>query len=477
MKRLPLRWRIPALYALILLVVLAGGGALLYAQQERFLYDDMASRLREQAGPVIDRRLAVDGPGGRGPGQDPRRDPQRQREALAGLADDLAARDIGAALYSPDATLIATSTRGLTLPAPGAIVLARAARAVEGPFISRSASGGVMWLLLPVRGTPGEPVLAVAQLGSDLAPIDSALRTLALALLLGIAAVLVVTAALGVTATRRALRPLERVVTASDRIAAGNLGERVGLRGEDEIGRLGASFDGMVSRLEDSFAAQKRFVADAAHELRTPLTVLSGSIDLLKMGVAEGDPETAERLLNNLDVEVARVIRLTNDLLILSALDAQPAVTLKPTDLSALLGDLADRYAPALSAHVFRADIAHRLRVRADDDRLRQVFINLLDNARKHTPAGKAIRLKAWVEAGQVRVEVRDEGAGIAPEALPHIFDRFYRVDDARARAQGGSGLGLAIARAIVDAHGGTLTATSAVGVGSAFCAILPAIP
>jgi len=135
---------------------------------------------------------------------------------------------------------------------------------------------------------------------------------------------------------------------------------------------------------------------------------------------------------------------------------------------------VAERYEPALADHVFTINIAAGLRARVDEDRLRQVVVNLLDNARKHTPAGKGIALRAATEDDQVRVEVRDEGAGISPEALPHVFDRFYRADDARARAQGGSGLGLAIARAIAEAHHGTLTAASVLGAGSAFVLRLP---
>ena len=475
MNRLPLRWLIPVLYGAILLAVLGGGGALLYAQQQRFLYDDTAARLRDQARPIIDRRLAADSPGGPRGGQGPgNRDPLRQRDSLAALADDLASRDIGAALYAPDATVIATSTRGLALPTPNALALASASRGVEGPFVSRDAADGQMWVLIPVRGQPNEPVIAIAQLGADLAPIDSALRTLAITLLLGIGGVLVVVTALGVTATRRALRPLERVIAASRHIAAGDLSQRVGSEGPAEIAELGGAFDSMVAQLDTSFAAQKRFVADAAHELRTPLTVLSGSIDLLRMGVAAGDEATADRLLGNLDVEVARLTRLTNDLLTLGSLDAHSALALKPVDMSALLRGVAETYQPALAEHAFALDIADGLRARVDEDRLRQVIVNLLDNARKHTPAGKGIALRAQAEGDQIRIEVDDEGVGIAPEALPHVFDRFYRADDARARIQGGSGLGLAIARAIAEAHHGTLTATSRLGEGSAFVLRLP---
>ncbi|MBX7215244.1 MAG: HAMP domain-containing histidine kinase [Thermoflexales bacterium] len=468
MKQFPLRWRIPALYALILLLTLSGASALLYAQQERFLIDDLAARLIERVSPLMDRRL-IDAPT-RGPGG---RDPNRTRDDLITLVSDLTDRDLGAMVYGLDGSPIVTTTRGLALPIPDADQLARAGRGANAPIVTRGAGGNALWMLLPARSNPGEAA-AILQVGTDLSATDGALRTLALALAVSVAVVVIATTALGVTVTRRALGPLDRVVNASARIAGGDLSQRVGLSGSDELGRLGASFDGMVTRLESAFAAQKRFVADAAHELRTPLTVMSGSIDLLRMGVAEGDPQTTTRLLNNLDVELDRVTRLSNDLLTLSVLDAQPRLSLQPLDLSALLRNVAERYTPALSAHAFDLRVADGLRARGDEDRLRQVFVNLLDNARKHTPAGGRITLGAAAEAGNVRVWVEDTGAGIPEEALPHLFDRFYRVDDARARAAGGSGLGLAICRAITDAHAGQIGVSSTPGKGSTFWVTLP---
>ena len=148
---------------------------------------------------------------------------------------------------------------------------------------------------------------------------------------------------LGVTATRRVLQPLDRVVATTRQIAAGDLKQRVGLpAGRTEIAQLGAAFDIMVARLETAFAAQRRFVADAAHELRTPLTALSTSVELLLMGAADNDRATAQRLLRHLDSELSRVIRLTNDLLTLSQLDARPKIALRPTDLSSLLEEVGE---------------------------------------------------------------------------------------------------------------------------------------
>lgn len=459
---MPLRWKIPLLYALIMLVALAGGGLLLYTQQRDMLYANAAARLRNQARLVVDQFLPGDGPNGRGGPQG-----NTRNKTLEDLADALASRDVAAAIYRLDGTLVITGARGFNLPAPGPAQLDQPSADTDPAVISDSDNGRVMWVLVrprPIR--PDEAV--VVQVGARAAPLDETLNGLALGLMVGIGLALAAATALGVFATRSALRPLQKVVNTSRAIAAGDLTQRAGLSGGDEVGQLGRAFDGMVAQIEDSFAAQKRFVADAAHELRTPLTALSGSVELLRMGATQDDPAKSDRMLRHLDVELTRVIRLTNDLLTLSALDAHPKMTLKPTDLSALLRETAEQYAPIMAAHAFSVNVADGLRVQADGDRLRQVFINLLDNARKHTPAGKAITLKAWKEGSRACVEVRDAGEGIPAEAIPKLFDRFYRVDDARSRSTGGSGLGLAIAKAILDAHGGQISVTSEVGSGTA---------
>ncbi len=232
----------------------------------------------------------------------------------------------------------------------------------------------------------------------------------------------------------------------------------------------------MVARLEQAFVAQRRFVADAAHELRTPLTALSASVELLLMGAADNDRATAQRLLRYLDSELSRVIRLTNDLLTLSQLDARPRIALRPTNLNPLIEELAEHSRTLLRGQELIVDVAPELWVEGDSDRLRQVVLNLLDNARKYTPSGGQITLRASAVCsgvsseltmqGRVVIAVEDTGVGIPADALPLLFDRFYRVDSARARASGGSGLGLAIVQAIVQAHHGQLAIQSTPGAG-----------
>jgi two-component system OmpR family sensor kinase len=315
---------------------------------------------------------------------------------------------------------------------------------------------------------------------------------------------------LGVTATRQVLRPLDQVVATTGRIAAGDLKQRVGLPpGRTEIAQLGAAFDAMVARLEQAFIAQRRFVADAAHELRTPLTALSTSVELLLIGAADNDRATAQRLLRHLDSELNRVIRLTNDLLTLSQLDARPQVALRPINLNALLEDLGEHSRTLLRGQELIVDLAPELWVEGDADRIQQIVLNLLDNARKYTPPGGRIMLRAYADqrlsaadngrskiedgasqrveqlssslrpassnqASVVVIEVEDNGVGIPTDALAHLFERFYRVDSARARASGGSGLGLAIVQAIAQAHHGQVDIQSAPGSGTCVTIRLP---
>ncbi len=441
---------------------------------------------------------------------------------LTGLVQQVSAKDRGVVMFALDGSVLAQNSFGPTC-APS-LYMSKAALAANArekflkllkvrQYIAQIEQEQLT-LLLPVLWQQDQP-LALAQICVPTDSIDASLNQLAVSLVIGWVLVVGVATALGVTATRRVLRPLDQVVATTGRIAAGDLRQRVGLPpGRTEIAQLGAAFDAMVARLEAAFAAQRRFVADAAHELRTPLTALSASVELLLMGAADSDRATAQRLLRHLDSELSRVIRLTNDLLTLSRLDARPQIALRPTNLGALLEELGEHSRTLLRGQELIVDVAPGLWVEGDSDRLRQVVLNLLDNARKYTPPGGQIMLHASsacsilsselasppatqnvglsrvegselktmplsAEKGQNRVviEVEDTGVGIAADALPHLFERFYRVDSARARASGGSGLGLAIVQAIVQAHHGQVDIQSTPGVGTCVTIQLPGLP
>ncbi|MFN8514493.1 MAG: ATP-binding protein [Chloroflexia bacterium] len=250
--------------------------------------------------------------------------------------------------------------------------------------------------------------------------------------------------------------------------------------GRDEIGRLSTAFDHMVDRLEGALRAQRQFVADASHELRTPLTALGGLVEMLLLGADRGDTATTQRALRSAHREIERLARLVGDLLTLSRLDARPDVEHRPVDLAVLVAEVGEqaRFLAGERAVTWRVD--GPLTLAGDRDKLKQVLLNLTGNAIAFTGETGRIELRAARLAtgrgDSARIEVEDNGAGIAPSELPRLFERFYRGDKSRARRAdgGGNGLGLAIARAIVEAHGGTIAARSTLGQGTTFTIELP---
>ena len=345
--------------------------------------------------------------------------------------------------------------------------------------------------------------------------VRNALNRLHLILLLLIGAALFLGIVIGAPLAAQALRPLARMTATAQRIAHGDLTQRIRLpHGGDEIGNLADTFDEMIARIESAFGAQaaseermRQFIADASHELRTPLTSIRGFVDVLLRG-AKDDPATVEEVLVATSREAERMSRLVNDLLTLARLDVGRPLELQPIDLLGLAGEAVDQ-ARILAGErevALRSDGAGRLLVNADADRLKQVLLVLLDNALKYgrQDASGWVRVQVGRTARGAFVSVADNGEGIPPEDLPHIFDRFYRAQRAALRRQSagpitspaapptalvgpqgtpasrrashreGSGLGLAIAQAIVRAHGGALTVRSQPGAGTTFTVELP---
>jgi heavy metal sensor kinase len=318
-------------------------------------------------------------------------------------------------------------------------------------------------------------LLLMAPLGEA----DRELGRLLAALGLAVPAALAGSAALGYLLARAALAPVERLRRSTREITADRLDRRLPVANPgDELGRLAQTVNEMISRLERSFAEVRRFTADASHELRTPLAAIRAEVEVA-LGTAVVTPDQ-ERLLGSVLEECARLTRLTDQLLTLAREDAAGArPPPEPVDLSALVVGVADNLRPlaeakGLALHV--KDLAG-VGARGDPGRLRQVFYNLIDNAIKYTPPGGTIEVGVTAGPGAAVVTVRDTGIGIPPEHLPHVFERFYRVDKARSRAEGGTGLGLSIARTIVQAHGGQVELASTPGQGTTCTVTLPTEP
>jgi heavy metal sensor kinase len=319
-------------------------------------------------------------------------------------------------------------------------------------------------------------VTGVVQVGASLENIKSAQRSL-LAALLGLGALgTAFSAIIGALLARRALRPVDDITkTAMAIYHADNLDQRVSVpAANDEVGRLSQAFNEMLDRLAKLFNAQQRLVADVSHEMRTPLTVIRGNVDLLRaMGCA--DLESLDALTR----ESERMTRLVGDLLLLSQADSGVLpMHFQPLALNQVIADV-ERSGQVLAAGRVSvvAEAEPDLVIQADPDRLKQVLLNLVDNAIKHTPDGGCVTLAAnHSYNGFVRIAVSDTGIGIPEEDIPFVFDRFYRVDKSRSRANGGSGLGLSIARSIVLAHHGRIVASSRAGEGTTFDMYLPVV-
>ena len=276
--------------------------------------------------------------------------------------------------------------------------------------------------------------------------------------------------------SRRMLKPVDYVSSLAARISSTNLKERINYQGpEDEIKHLADTFDDMLGRLESAFESQKQFIQDASHELRTPIAIAQTNIEVTEMD-EKATVKDYKRLMEVLKMSLGRMNRLSDNLLLLSE-GEQSRVKWSVVDMSVLLEEvLIETSAKAADAGVLLElqPVPDEIFVMGDAMLLKQAVINLVDNAIKYNRSGGTVKLSARAEGAHLVLQVQDSGIGISIADQQHIFDRFYRVDQSRARSQGGSGLGLAIVKKVVEDHGGTISMESTPGEGSTFVISLP---
>ncbi len=281
---------------------------------------------------------------------------------------------------------------------------------------------------------------------------------------------------------RRSLLPVRSISRTAERMGSDDLARRLPVYGDDEFAELSATLNGMLARLQNSFQRQeevleqqRQFVADASHELRTPLTVIKANADLYQKG-----ERTAEAYRNTLGVigrSANTMNRLVQDLLLLAKADSgQLQVQHENIDAQDLMGEVAETFANREGAKLIVSGMEGEAKLRGAFDNLKRVLTNLLENAYRYTPEEGEIVLSLTADEKQVHFTVQDTGSGIAPEHLPRLTERFYRVDTARARALGGTGLGLSICKSIVDTHQGSLVIESAEGEGTTVTVSLPRV-
>ena len=351
---------------------------------------------------------------------------------------------------------------------------------VGAALAGREATGsarGQMFVAAPLSrdgSTPGAVYLS--QPLADLAAVMSDLQgRLAVSALIA----LVLSALVGLVLSRAIARPVRELTAAADRLAGGDFDYPLHTTSPEELAGLARSFGSMRDALRRTLQARTDLVTNVSHELRTPLTAIKGLTETLRDGAVD-DPEARDRFLASIEGQTDRLIRLVNDLLLLSRADAQAlTLRLERVDLASIARASAGELAPQADAREVSVVVQEQpAYVRGDPDRLRQVFINLLDNAIRYSPEGGTVTVSVACEGGQVHAAVQDAGPGIPPGDLPHVFERFYRGDRSRRRpddGSSGSGLGLAIVQALVLAHGGTVSVDSTERAGTTVRVTLPA--
>jgi heavy metal sensor kinase len=329
--------------------------------------------------------------------------------------------------------------------------------------------GSLLIAAIPAMAADGTHYLV--EVGTAGTPAEATLAQVLTMLVIGLPIAVAVAVAGGFVLVRRALEPVEHIAGKAEEITQHNLSERLPVvESGDEIERLSVSLNHMISRLEEAIRGSKQFVADASHELRTPLTVMRGELEELAQDT-QLLPKTRESLGSVLE-EVERLGEIVESLFALSRLDAGEAhsewLRFDLAELAATTAEQMSLLATDKNVTV-ECDSTGGVPVQGDRARLKQVIVNLLDNAIKYTPSGGRVRLSVRREDSFAVLEVADNGIGIPAEALPHVFKRFFRVDVSRSREQGGAGLGLAIVKSICSAHGADVEVISSPGKGSCF--------
>ena len=350
--------------------------------------------------------------------------------------------------------------------------------AIPSPEGRRTVSGTARTVRVATVELPAGRARAVVAVPTTAA--DVAVRRLAVTVTVAGLVVAAIFALVLGWVDRLGLRPIARMTEAADAIAAGDTSREVppGPPGT-EAGRLGEALAAMVATTGATNERMRRFVADASHELRTPLTTLAGYAALHRSrppGPLDADGRAeVDDAMRRIGDEAGRMRRLVDSLLDLTGLEGPDALRRSPVDLGPLLRDVVSDLRVVAPDRRVTLDAPDHLVVVADRDRVTQALVGLTSNAVRHTPSGTPVALRVLVRPGWVRVEVADAGPGIPPQHLPHLLERFYRVDRSRSSGSGGSGLGLAVVDAVARAHGGSVSVASGPGSGTVVAIDLPA--
>lgn len=468
-----LRLRLAIGYAIFFLITLVLLEVALYTILANALEDELDKGLRDRA-LQVERALIISN------------NDDLSSERLSSDIFALSPPTASQQLSSPGIHLRVLALDGQTIAASSNVVTRFP---LNAEAFDQSASGESVSETIRIGGTSvrilyhplrlGGDVRAVIQLGESMRTTERTLSEMRSLLLIGGGIAIVTGMAGSWWLTRQSLRPVQRLTgTVADIAETGAFDRRVPQAGvHDEIGQLAMTFNDLLDRLQLLLDRQRALVADTSHELRNPLMVLRGNLELLSLDLPLSDRK--EATTESLE-EVDRMTRLVQDLLFLADADADSAIQRRHVALEALVAAIAEDAVLIATRDDGTREIVLEANdpivVDGDPERLRQLIWNLVENAVRYTPAGGTVTIGLRQRGPVAELTISDTGIGIAPEHLPHIFERFYRVDTSRSRALGGTGLGLSIVRQIAEAHGGQVRVRSTLGEGSTFTVALPVI-
>jgi heavy metal sensor kinase len=464
LARAPIRVRLTAWYLALLGLTLAALSTFLLLRLHADLVAGADSLLDARAAEII---LSLHDSGNSG-------FESASRTALAGLPR----RESAAQLLSPDGRVLAgvgDMSGGQSLLGPGRLAGLRPGQQVRASIRLGPAHEHVRVLATGIDSSAGREILIVA---SSLEGMEESVERLRLLLLVAVPAALSLAGVGGWLLAGKALLPVARMTRQAGTIGSEDLHERVSVPpAHDELALLASTLNTMLDRIERGVAERRRFLADASHELRTPLAVLRTELEV-GLRDAHRHNGSAELLESSIE-EVDRMSGIVEGLLTLARADEGRLELLRePLDLGEVAAEIVAKLRPiAESKRIHLTLEGEGPEVTADRARLVQVVTNLLDNALTYTPPGGRIQVRVWRAGDEAGLSVRDSGPGIAPAALPRVFDRFFRADTGRSRTGGGSGLGLAICKELIEAHSGHIVAESELGAGSMFAVRLPLHP
>ncbi|MFB3145895.1 MAG: sensor histidine kinase [Nitrospirales bacterium] len=394
---------------------------------------------------------------------------------LAQAFPELALLDKFFQIFGPQGQITLQSANISTRNIPLSESAMQAALKGEATYESVRLQGEISIRLLSYPIRHGETLVNVLRVGTSLRPVEEMLNRLVFVLLIGSPLAVIVSMLGGWFLAGRALRPVDTITLAAQRIAAGDLTQRIHTTSADEIGRLASTFNDMIARLEASIRQIRQFSADASHELRTPLTITKGETELALR--KERTPEVYREVLESNLEEIDRMSRIVDELLFLSRADlGEIKIAKEPVQLDQLVQEI-QHQAIVLGKDREVETVLGTLEpteVFGDEWRLRELLLNIIDNAIKYSQEKGTVEIGLEHINGMAKISVQDNGIGISPDEQKLVFDRFFRSDTARAHAQKGTGLGLAICKWIAETHQGQIQVESTPGQGSRFTIFLP---